>query len=606
MTSSSFFSHLNRSRSLMAHWRAWSLGLGALLGSAQAHAQEPAWIWNSPRAAEQASAEPVVFRKTLELEQKFDSLRITVACDNRYEIYFDGASLGRGETWDRPQQFVVSGLSDAGTHLLAVRAKNDGEDPAGLVVKVEGVAGNESQTLAVSDASWKTADEKAIEPLWWRRSDATEAAWQDASVLGVVGTTAPWGNRINWGSPETLEVARSVRPAQEKFEFLDGDRVTMIGGTWVERLQHHNYFEAIVASAYPDRNIQFRNLGWSGDEVTGIARAVFGSPQDGFTRLKDDLLRTSPNVILVGYGGNEAFAGPAGLEAFQSQWTRLVELLESTGATLVFVSPPYHEKVDPRLPDPTQINQNIDLYSEAIREWSTSRGHHFVDFRNPRAGGPTANPNATPEIRDQLTENGMHFTDYGQWRAAQTLASLLGVPERRWELAVDLNAKKAEGVDTEVTALEVGEGRIRWVAEDKFLPLPSQPASTPRGGEFYRPADVLKVEGLPEGKWGLNIDGRPAILASAEQWAQGVVIDRSRTSSVEELRQTIAFKNELYFHRYRPQNETYLFLFRKHEQGNNAVEIPQFDPLVEQREEVIGNLRQPRSMAMELVPISDQ
>lgn len=56
------------------------------------------------------------------------------------------------------------------------------------------------------------------------------------------------------------------------------------------------------------------------------------------------------------------------------------------------------------------------------------------------------------------------------------------------------------------------------------------------------------------------------------------------------LRATIQLKNELYFHRYRPQNETYLFLFRKHEQGNNAVEIPQFDPLVEEQEELIHEL----------------
>lgn len=48
-----------------------------------------------------------------------------------------------------------------------------------------------------------------------------------------------------------------------------------------------------------------------------------------------------------------------------------------------------------------------------------------------------------------------------------------------------------------------------------------------------------------------------------------------------ELDAMIIEKNELFFHRHRPQNETYLMLFRKHEQGNNVVELPQFDPLVE-------------------------
>jgi len=53
------------------------------------------------------------------------------------------------------------------------------------------------------------------------------------------------------------------------------------------------------------------------------------------------------------------------------------------------------------------------------------------------------------------------------------------------------------------------------------------------------------------------------------------------------LPELIAAKNELFFHRYRPQNETYLFLFRKREQGNNAVEVPQFDPLVEKADQQI-------------------
>ena len=50
------------------------------------------------------------------------------------------------------------------------------------------------------------------------------------------------------------------------------------------------------------------------------------------------------------------------------------------------------------------------------------------------------------------------------------------------------------------------------------------------------------------------------------------------------VRQLVIEKNRLFFHRWRPANETYIFLFRKHEQGNNAVEIPQFDPLVEAAE----------------------
>ena len=59
----------------------------------------------------------------------------------------------------------------------------------------------------------------------------------------------------------------------------------------------------------------------------------------------------------------------------------------------------------------------------------------------------------------------------------------------------------------------------------------------------------------------------------------------------EKLRAVVNQKNREYFYRWRPQNETYIFGFRKHEQGRNAVEIPQFDPIVEKLEAQINELK---------------
>lgn len=51
---------------------------------------------------------------------------------------------------------------------------------------------------------------------------------------------------------------------------------------------------------------------------------------------------------------------------------------------------------------------------------------------------------------------------------------------------------------------------------------------------------------------------------------------------LEPITREVLKKDELFFNRWRPQNETYLFGFRKHEQGQNAKEIPMFDPLIDQ------------------------
>ena len=57
-------------------------------------------------------------------------------------------------------------------------------------------------------------------------------------------------------------------------------------------------------------------------------------------------------------------------------------------------------------------------------------------------------------------------------------------------------------------------------------------------------------------------------------------LDQFVPPAPEPVLAAIQKKNELYFHRWRPQNETYLFGFRKHEQGKNAKEIVEFDPLI--------------------------
>ncbi len=87
-------------------------------------------------------------------------------------------------------------------------------------------------------------------------------------------------------------------------------------------------------------------------------------------------------------------------------------------------------------------------------------------------------------------------------------------------------------------------------------------------------------------------DYRAAAPAVAQ--SLGFSLDAAAVSSAQSnaaLTKLIMEKNRLFFHRWRPQNETYLFGFRKNEQGNNGVEIPQFDPLIAEKEKQIATLR---------------
>ena len=71
--------------------------------------------------------------------------------------------------------------------------------------------------------------------------------------------------------------------------------------------------------------------------------------------------------------------------------------------------------------------------------------------------------------------------------------------------------------------------------------------------------------------WDLGSIGLTA--RSSTRWTER----RAQRSHVA-LRAAVVRKNELFFHRFRPENSTYLFGFRKHEQGQNAKEIPDVRP----------------------------
>jgi lysophospholipase L1-like esterase len=102
-----------------------------------------------------------------------------------------------------------------------------------------------------------------------------------------------------------------------------------------------------------------------------------------------------------------------------------------------------------------------------------------------------------------------------------------------------------------------------------------------------RNAPVIDLFALPQSSQNLTENGLHfgahgyAVLAAEVQRQQGWAGPTLTSERSEEIRWKIVQKNQMFFHRWRPQNITYLTGFRKYEQGNNAVEIAQFDPIVE-------------------------
>ena len=390
----------------------------------------------------------------------------------------------------------------------------------------------------------------------------------------------------------------SVFAAPPRFEWKDGDKVVFVGDTLIERDQKYGYLESLITSQNPDKTITFRNLGWSGDTALGLSRARFGPPKEGFDHLKDHVLALKPTVLIIGYGMAESFAGEAGLPAFTSGLNTLLDTLAETKARVILLSPIAHEDLGRPLPDPTKHNASLSKYRDAIKKVADERSAWFVDLYDPTTS-------AHDYGIDPLTENGIHPSEFGHWYFASVIDMDLRQTRKgpTWDVRINVRDEGASDKSSRTTVKlsESKRDHIRFETSDTTLPIPLPSGGVSDAVVWMGTRRTLRVNGLAPGNFALTIDGKPIVTSDSGNWAKGVPIELGpEFDQSEALRKVIVAKNLLYFYRWRPQNETYLFGFRKYEQGNNAREIPLFDPLVEAKEAEIAKLRMPSKHVYEL------
>ncbi len=193
----------------------------------------------------------------------------------------------------------------------------------------------------------------------------------------------------------------------------------------------------------------------------------------------------------------------------------------------------------------------------------------------------------------------------------QKLIHDLAAPERRFLLLqpLPMEAQRIPGRNRDTAEQQAVRYNEQIAAYAEAITEVAQ--ATQSSVVDLRPAVAEWVGSEPLTDNGITLNGlgywqtgnRLTALLVANQPAQGSTVDKPQLLSVSDwnvaadapridrMRALIRRKNELVFHRWRPQNFTYLFGFRKHEQGNNAVEIPQFDPLVGELEAQIQALK---------------
>ena len=94
-----------------------------------------------------------------------------------------------------------------------------------------------------------------------------------------------------------LSLTSGTVHADETIGFKKGDRVVFVGPTFVERTARFGHLETALTLAMPEKELIFRNLGWSADTVKGESRG-YEKPQSGYANLLRSIRYTQATEVL--------------------------------------------------------------------------------------------------------------------------------------------------------------------------------------------------------------------------------------------------------------------------------------------------------------------
>ncbi len=355
------------------------------------------------------------------------------------------------------------------------------------------------------------------------------------------------------------------------FFIHDGDRVVFLGDSITEQRLYTTYIEAFALSRYPTWKLSFRNVGWGGDTAWLRQRfktdekKLFSAADAGQTEmvtqsvdsgLERDVLPLKPTVVTVDFGMNdhyyEAFR-PDIFRAYVRAETEIGRVLGSRGVRVAFFTPqPIEDKrVDP---DQDVRNQALRKFSDGLRDVAAKDNATFVDQFDPYLRVMMASRSATIGGGDAI-----HPGPIGHTIMAWALLKGLGAGSLVSSVAIDGRTGQVEWARAcKIENVKRDNGTIAFDRLDESLPLPIDPKAVAALNLVPLLADLdvyeLKVAGLPEGNYLVQIDGVTAATPSARELADGYNLAQAAGPVYQQTQTLLALiyeKNDVYFQRWR-------------------------------------------------------
>jgi lysophospholipase L1-like esterase len=234
-----------------------------------------------------------------------------------------------------------------------------------------------------------------------------------------------------------LVLAYTFNSCGESQFFKQNDKVIFLGNAFFENAIANGEIETTFSLCSPEKNITFRNLGWSGDNVYAHARTRaregrrFGNPDEGFGILTKQIIKLKPDKIFIAYGFNESFNSALGVDEYRKGLHLLLEMLSQHCPELILISTLPMEK-DFGIPTAHIEAQNKELkkYAEATKEIANKGNYSFIDLFTPFSK------------ENKYTTNGIHLSSKGYRKAGDLIATALTLPPP----AIKIDSKKADDI----------------------------------------------------------------------------------------------------------------------------------------------------------------
>ena len=331
-----------------------------------------------------------------------------------------------------------------------------------------------------------------------------------------------------------------AKQEQKSNVYTSGDRACMVGDSITEGGWYEQNIMLYYATRFPEMQIDFRNIGISGDICLRI-----------LNRMESDVLpqldkSKSVTVLMIGMNDVDMYKfapqtrakiGEAELRrriadsrsVYERRLGQVVDFLAPNSRRLILFTPSIYDQTA-ELPSVNcaGTNDELEVYGKIGAKIAAKIPNaSVVDMQAKMKSVNETLQSKEGKTKTIISPDRVHPTFAGGFVMLNAWLERFGEPREVSTVEIDATAQKlGKSFNCDISNLSFKDGAIAFDSLEAALPFPVEKAARNLDGymkfaqNFNR--EILKISGLQSGEYALEIDGKKVGAYSAKQLADGV------------------------------------------------------------------------------------